>query len=139
MKKCFCESVCEECIKFHCNIELAKNELRIKELKESIRIRESYKENHKKKKKEIQLKLHHDLGGNIEVQTDSGFIDLLTDTEIIEIKNGKKWKQAIGQILIYSSYYPEHTKRIHLFGIKMMTILIICVKYIIFTLHMNNF
>ena len=64
------------------------------------------------------MKLHDQLGGKIEVETESGFIDLLTDTEIIEIKKGKNWKQAIGQILIYSSYYPKHTKRIHLFDIK---------------------
>jgi hypothetical protein len=69
------------------------------------------------KEREIQLKLHKELGGKIEVETDSGFIDILTDNEIIEIKNGKNWKDAVGQILIYSLDYPKHVKRIHLFDI----------------------
>ena len=45
------------------------------------------------------------------------FIDILTDDEIIEIKNGKNWKHAIGQILVYSNFYPKHKKRLHLFNI----------------------
>ncbi len=69
------------------------------------------------KEREIQLKLQKQLGGEIEVETDDGFIDLLTETEIIEIKNGKNWKHAVGQILIYSMEYPTHKKRIHLFDI----------------------
>jgi len=70
------------------------------------------------KEKEIQLKLQKELGGKIEVETDTGFIDLLTDNEIIEIKNGKNWKEAVGQILIYSLEFPLHKKRIHLFDIE---------------------
>jgi hypothetical protein len=72
------------------------------------------------KEKEIQLKLQNQLGGEIEieVETESGFIDLLTEKEIIEIKNGKNWKHALGQILIYSLEYPKHAKIIHLFGIE---------------------
>lgn len=68
--------------------------------------------------RQIQLKLYNKLGGEMEVETDSGFIDLLTDTEIIEIKDGKNWKDAVGQILIYSIDYPIHTKRIHLFNVE---------------------
>lgn len=70
------------------------------------------------KEKEIQLVLLKELGGEIEVKTDSGYIDLITKNEIIEIKNGKNWKQAVGQLLIYSLDYPLHNKRIHLFDIK---------------------
>lgn len=70
------------------------------------------------KEKEIQLKLQKELGGEIEIFTDSGYIDLLTENEIIEIKDGKRWKDAVGQILIYSLDYPKHTKRIHLFDIE---------------------
>ena len=70
-----------------------------------------------KKEAVIQLKLQKALGGNIEVETSSGFIDLLTDSEIIEIKDGKNWKHAVGQILIYSLDYPNYNKRIHLFNI----------------------
>lgn len=42
--------------------------------------------------------------------------DLLTQTEIIEVKHLSEWKSAMGQILAYSGFYPEHHKRIHLFG-----------------------
>lgn len=70
------------------------------------------------KEKEIKLRLQKELNGEIEVETESGFIDLLTDTEIIEIKVGKQWKHAVGQILIYSFEYPIHKKRIHLFDIE---------------------
>lgn len=70
------------------------------------------------KEREIQLKLQEILGGKIEVETETGFIDLLTSTEIIEIKSGKNWKHDLGQILIYALDYPEHSKRIHLFDIE---------------------
>jgi len=43
-------------------------------------------------------------------------IDLLTANEIIEIKNVRHWKGAIGQVFVYGNYYPKHKKRIHLFG-----------------------
>lgn len=70
------------------------------------------------REKEIQTRLKNKLGGEIEVFTDSGYIDLLTDNEIIEIKNGKNWKEAVGQILMYGLNFPKHTKRIHLFDIE---------------------
>jgi hypothetical protein len=80
------------------------------------------------KELEIQKKLQEKLGGEIEVETDVGFIDLLTNLEIIEIKNGKYWKHAVGQILIYSLEYPEHIKRIHLFDICKSEIIEKCCK-----------
>ncbi|MBC1220961.1 hypothetical protein GNF10_25400 [Nostoc sp. UCD121] len=52
----------------------------------------------------------------MEVNTPAGKIDILTIHEIIEVKNVLGWKSAIGQILIYGHYYPNHQKRIHLFG-----------------------
>jgi len=52
----------------------------------------------------------------IEVNTPAGKIDILTDHEIIEVKNVLGWKSAVGQLLIYSHYYPNHQKIIHLFG-----------------------
>lgn len=69
------------------------------------------------KEKLIQIKLQKQLGGEIEVETENGWIDLLTDSEIIEIKDGKCWKHAVGQILMYALDYPNHQKRIHLFDI----------------------
>jgi hypothetical protein len=70
-----------------------------------------------KEEKQIQLRLHQELGGAMEVETKVGYIDLLTADEIIEIKEGKYWKHAVGQILMYAVEYPHHKKRIHLFNI----------------------
>ncbi|MGL5880349.1 MAG: MarR family transcriptional regulator [Xenococcaceae cyanobacterium] len=66
--------------------------------------------------RKIRDRLHAQLGGLIEVVTPAGRIDLLTDTQIIEIKSIQDWKAALGQTLAYSGFYPEHQKRIHLFG-----------------------
>ena len=52
----------------------------------------------------------------IEVVTKSGRIDILTPLEIIEVKQVRKYKHAMGQILSYSYYYPKHQRRIHLYG-----------------------
>lgn len=66
--------------------------------------------------KQIRDRLHQELGGLIEVATPVGRIDLLTNTEVIEVKHVQNWKSALGQVLAYSGFYPEHQKRIHLFG-----------------------
>ena len=66
--------------------------------------------------RKIRDRLHAQLGGLVEVVTPAGRIDLLTNTHIIEIKTVGDWKSALGQILAYSGFYPEHQKRIHLFG-----------------------
>lgn len=66
----------------------------------------------------VRDRLHRELGGLIEVSTLAGRIDLLTETEIIEIKHLSEWKSAMGQMLAYSGFYPEHQKRIHLFSKK---------------------
>jgi hypothetical protein len=63
-----------------------------------------------------QVRLAQKLGGQTEVSTPDGRIDLLTWNEVIEVKTVKQWKQAMGQILIYGRYYPFHCKRIHLYG-----------------------
>jgi len=55
-------------------------------------------------------------GGVTEVITPAGNIDLLTPTEVVEIKKVREWKHAVGQVLVYHTYYPSHTRRIHLFG-----------------------
>ena len=64
----------------------------------------------------IVLKLNDKLNGQLEVYTQCGKIDIVTDTEIIEVKEYKLWKHALGQILVYSYYYPDKNKRIHLFN-----------------------
>lgn len=64
----------------------------------------------------IQKKLAEQSGGQVEVPTESGRIDVLTSTEIIEIKRIDQWKSALGQVLAYGIFYPSHQKRLHLFG-----------------------
>lgn len=65
----------------------------------------------------IQKKLAKTLSNaNIEVSTLAGRIDILTETQLIEVKEWKRWKEAIGQVLCYGAYYPNHEKRIHFFG-----------------------
>lgn len=61
-------------------------------------------------------KLALTLGGQTEVQTPDGRVDIVTPTEIIEVKTVQRWKHALGQILVYGQYYPFHRKRIHLYG-----------------------
>jgi hypothetical protein len=61
-------------------------------------------------------KLKKELGGETEVPTPAGLIDLLTSEQLIEVKEVKGWKCAIGQVETYGDYYPSHQKRIHLFG-----------------------
>lgn len=61
-------------------------------------------------------RLAKQLNGQVEVSTPAGRIDILTDTEVIEIKRASGWKSAIGQIISYGKFYPHHRQRIHLFG-----------------------
>ena len=56
------------------------------------------------------------VGGEIEVQTPVGFIDVLSPNEVIEVKYFKQWKHGLGQVLAYHSYYPRLDKRLHLFA-----------------------
>ncbi len=64
-------------------------------------------------------KLARKLGGKTEIKTpDGGRIDILTSSEIIEVKHVKYWRSALGQIISYGYSYPRYQKRIHLFGDK---------------------
>ena len=57
-------------------------------------------------------KLNIELDGKRKVITPCGRIDILTKEQIIEVKEYKGWKAALGQILVYGNFYPEHQKRI---------------------------
>lgn len=61
-------------------------------------------------------KLAKQLHGDIEIPTPNGRIDIVTFDSIIEVKQVKRWKDALGQIKAYGRFYPTHQKRIHLFG-----------------------
>ena len=63
-----------------------------------------------------QQQIHHNYGGEREVYTPVGRIDLLTDEYIVEVKESKCWKHAIGQVLCYDQYKPGRQKVIALFG-----------------------
>lgn len=69
-----------------------------------------------KTEKQRQVKLAKKLNGKIEVETVAGKIDILTPTQLIEVKRVKSWKDALGQVLAYGVFYPSHIKRIHLYG-----------------------
>jgi len=68
----------------------------------------------------VRDRLHESLGGLKEVITAVGRIDLLTDSELIEVKRLSDWKSALGQVLAYGNFYPTHSKRIHLFSEKVI-------------------
>jgi len=63
-----------------------------------------------------RLRLQSELGGQPEVATLAGRIDLLTDLEVIKVKAVEDWKSSVGQVLAYSGFYLEHQKYIHLFA-----------------------
>ena len=90
------------------------NNNRLRYIKEINNLECIYNDN---KEKQIQIRLCKELNGIREVKTVFVYIDILTSTEIIEIKDGSKWKHGIGQLIVYSEEYPTHKKRLHLFGV----------------------
>ena len=66
--------------------------------------------------RDVRDRLQAKLGGKVEAYTKWGLIDLLTETELIEVKIVHQWKDAIGHIIAKSRAFPTHTKRLHLFG-----------------------
>ncbi|CAN0252384.1 unnamed protein product, partial [Ectocarpus sp. 6 AP-2014] len=56
------------------------------------------------------------VGGKTEQETPVGFIDVLSDTEVIEVKHYTLWKHGLGQVLSYQRHYPHLAKRLHLFA-----------------------
>ncbi|MBD2496770.1 hypothetical protein [Nostoc sp. FACHB-280] len=66
--------------------------------------------------RKIQMRFEKELKGKTNVIVPTGYIDVLTSTEIIEIKQASDWKYAVGQVTCYALYYPSHQKRLHLFG-----------------------
>lgn len=67
--------------------------------------------------KDIQLAYQARLGGKIEVVTPLGNIDLLTDKGYLyEFKHYRGFKEALGQVLVYSRFVETKKKFILLFG-----------------------
>ncbi len=64
----------------------------------------------------IVKKLQRQIGGKREIKSSLGRIDLLTKSQVIEVKKAQRWLGAIRQVLCYSQDFPQLEKRIHLFG-----------------------
>lgn len=65
----------------------------------------------------IQKDLKKRMKAKSEVETEVGKIDLLTDNEMVEIKDYDNWKAGIGQLISYSFYYPNHSLVLCLFNV----------------------
>lgn len=66
--------------------------------------------------REIKQKLMDELGGR-ETACAIGRPDLITETEVIEIKTWAEWKKGLGQILIYKLFWPNLVPRLHMFNL----------------------
>ena len=66
--------------------------------------------------KEIQAKVQKMFGGQREVRTPVGYIDLVTDTQILEVKEASSWKHSLGQIIAYHPFFQTKEKVLYLFG-----------------------
>ena len=63
----------------------------------------------------VQEKLEKELGGKHH-SCPSGVADVVTESELIEIKTWDNWKNALGQLIAYHVYFPDKNMRAHFFG-----------------------
>ena len=63
----------------------------------------------------IQSILQEREGGEREVDTPVGQVDLLTDDQVIEIKHVSDWKEGV-KVSVYAVFFPDREPRLHLFG-----------------------
>ena len=63
----------------------------------------------------IQAILQEREGGEREVESPVGFVDLLTDEYAIEVKHVKVWKDG-AKVLLYAPFFEGRKPRVHLFG-----------------------
>ncbi len=68
------------------------------------------------KERDISRFLAEQHAGRCEVRTPVGLIDVLTSRCVYEVKESKYWKAALGQVLSYQAYYPEHQAALYLYG-----------------------
>ena len=71
---------------------------------------------YEKTEEQVQGQLFLEVCGKREVLTLAGKIDILYNTQLIEVKRMKRWIHGVGQLVVYGAYYPSHQKRLHLFG-----------------------
>ena len=74
--------------------------------------------NNKQTEKLVRDRLSETLNGKVEILCDNGYIDIVTDDEIIEVKHIDNWKHALGQILSYKidDNFDKHKTRLHLYN-----------------------
>ncbi|NMG20713.1 hypothetical protein [Brasilonema bromeliae] len=58
-----------------------------------------------------------------------GRIDVLTDIEVIEVKDADDWKHAIGQVKVYGFHHQDKQQVIYLFGDNAQSVYSIAVDY----------
>jgi hypothetical protein len=63
----------------------------------------------------VQRALQEREGGEREVDTPAGLVDLVTDEWVIEIKHIIDWKDGL-KVLLFMPYLPSRKPRLHLFG-----------------------
>lgn len=94
-----------------------KNEIRNVELANSKKRRNRKKKTRKpKSSRETKIVDYYNELGQREVETPLGFIDLLTDKYLIEFKDFRSAKTALGQVISYSHFIRNKKKLIVLFG-----------------------
>jgi hypothetical protein len=64
----------------------------------------------------VASRLSAALAGEEQVQCANGRIDILTTTEVIEVKRFHLWKAAMGQVQVYREDFPKLGARLHLFA-----------------------
>lgn len=66
---------------------------------------------------QIQEKLAVRFGCKREVSCAYGRVDLLSDDILIEVKTATQWKSAVGQALVYASFFPGRRNIVYLFNL----------------------
>lgn len=64
----------------------------------------------------VQFRLRFETHATPNVLTPAGSIDLLGSDTLTEIAHVQDWKEAIGRLMVYGKYYPEHHKHLYLTG-----------------------
>lgn len=66
--------------------------------------------------REVRQRLAKEVGGRQCVIGMHGEIDIVSPTEVIEVKKASKYLHALGQVMGHVESYPEKSMRVHLFG-----------------------
>lgn len=69
-----------------------------------------------KRVSDVQGALLKVVGGQENVMTEAGIIDILSKKEVIEIREVERWKEGLGQLMIFSNYFPKHQRRMQILG-----------------------